>query len=96
MSKKTTIILPDDYPEITQKNIDKSVYRKGLKKKNHIKGDVWAPMDKNIGKFPDDFMSDREQGNLETREALDEACEGKNLSRVYETPEELFDDLDKE
>ena len=53
-------------------------------------------MDKNIGKFTDDFLSDRDQGNPETREALDEACDGKNLSRVYETPEEMFDDLDKE
>jgi hypothetical protein len=52
-------------------------------------------MDKNIGKFTEDFMTERKQGNAETREALDDSCEGKNLSRVYETPEELFEDLDK-
>jgi len=59
-----------------------------------MKDNVWAPMDKNIGKFTDDFMSDRAQGNPETREALDDACKGKNLSGVYETPEEMFKDLD--
>lgn len=96
MSKKATTVLPDDYPEITQKDIDKSVYRKGLKKKSHIKGEVWIHLDKNIGKFTDDFMTEREQGNPETREAIEEAREGKNLSRVYETPEKMFDDLDKE
>ena len=40
-------------------------------------------------------MSERKQGKPETREVIDDACEGKNLSGAYETPEKLFEDLDK-
>ncbi|HNX75261.1 MAG TPA: type II toxin-antitoxin system RelB/DinJ family antitoxin [Candidatus Rifleibacterium sp.] len=32
--------------------------------------------------------------NPETIKAIDEAIEGKNLSKVYNTPEEMFEDLD--
>jgi hypothetical protein len=60
-----------------------------------MKDNHWGPMDKNIGKFTEDFMSERKQGNPETREVIDDACEGKNLSGAYETPEKLFEDLDK-
>jgi len=34
--------------------------------------------------------------NLETVKAIDDAIVGKGLSRVYETTEEMLDDLDKE
>lgn len=34
------------------------------------KDDWWAPMDRNIGKFTDDFMAERDQGQAETREEL--------------------------
>ena len=34
------------------------------------KDDWWAPMDRNIGKLTDDFMCERNQGTLETREDL--------------------------
>ena len=34
------------------------------------KDDWWAPMDRNIGKFTDDFMAERDQGVVETREEL--------------------------
>ena len=34
------------------------------------KDDWWGPMDRNIGKFSDDFMNDRDQGVTETREEL--------------------------
>jgi antitoxin VapB len=34
------------------------------------KDDWWAPMDRNMGKFTDDFMTERDQGKLETREEL--------------------------
>ena len=34
------------------------------------KDDWWGPMDRNIGKFTDDFMSERDQGTVETREEL--------------------------
>ena len=34
------------------------------------KDDWWAPMDRNAGKFTDDFMNDRDQGSLEAREDL--------------------------
>ncbi len=34
------------------------------------KDDWWEPMNRNIGKFTDDFMSEREQGELETREEM--------------------------
>lgn len=34
--------------------------------------------------------------NLETVKAIDDAIAGKGLSRVYETTEEMLDDLDKE
>mgnify|MGYP001156593606 FL=1 len=34
------------------------------------KDDWWAPMDRNIGKFTDDFMSERDQGVVESREEL--------------------------
>lgn len=34
------------------------------------KDDWWAPMDRNAGKFTADFMSERDQGSLETREDL--------------------------
>ncbi len=32
--------------------------------------------------------------NPETIMAIEEAIEGKNLSKVYNTPEEMFEDLD--
>jgi DNA-damage-inducible protein J len=32
--------------------------------------------------------------NPETIKAVEEAIEGKNLSKVYNTPEEMFEDLD--
>ncbi len=32
--------------------------------------------------------------NPETIKAIEEAIEGKNLSKVYNTPEEMFEDLD--
>ena len=32
--------------------------------------------------------------NPETIKAIEEAIEGKNLSKVYDTPEEMFEDLD--
>jgi len=32
--------------------------------------DWWGPMNRNIGKFTVDFMADRDQGLLETREDL--------------------------
>lgn len=32
--------------------------------------------------------------NPETIKAIEEAIEGKNLSKVYNTPEEMFKDLD--
>lgn len=32
--------------------------------------------------------------NPETVKAIEEAIEGKNLSKVYNTPEEMFEDLD--
>jgi hypothetical protein len=60
-----------------------------------MKDNHWGPMDKNIGKFTEDFMTERKHGNAETREALDDACKEKGLSRVYETHEELFEELDK-
>jgi antitoxin VapB len=34
------------------------------------KDDWWGPMVRNIGKFTDDFMIERDQGELETREEL--------------------------
>ncbi len=32
--------------------------------------------------------------NPETIKAIEEAIEGKNLSKVYNTPDEMFEDLD--
>ena len=32
--------------------------------------------------------------NSETIKAIEEAIEGKNLSKVYNTPDEVFEDLD--
>jgi len=32
--------------------------------------------------------------NSETIKAIEEAIEGKNLSKVYNTPDEMFEDLD--
>jgi hypothetical protein len=34
------------------------------------KDDWWGAMDRNIGKFTDDFMAERDQGELEAREEL--------------------------
>lgn len=34
------------------------------------KDNWWAPMDRNIGKFTDDFMAERDQGSPEAREDL--------------------------
>lgn len=34
------------------------------------KDDWWGHMDRNIGKFTDDFMEERDQGVLETREDI--------------------------
>ena len=66
------------------------------KAESKIKEDGWAQMDRNIGKFTDDFMSARDQGKSENRKAIDDACAGKGLSQVYTDIEEMFDDLDAE
>ncbi|NCB39024.1 MAG: AbrB/MazE/SpoVT family DNA-binding domain-containing protein [Erysipelotrichia bacterium] len=34
------------------------------------KDNWWSPMDRNIGKFTDDFMAERDQGVVEAREEL--------------------------
>jgi len=75
---------------------NKILHKEQNRAESKIHNDCWTQMDRNTGKFTDDFMSDRDQGNPETREALDEACEGKNLSRTYDNIEEMFDELDAE